>query len=77
MKVVCIDDDFPFLMEKGPLTKGKIYEVMSFSGGSGLREADDIKIFIVNDRNTDDWFYSDRFLTLQEYRNEKLNQILQ
>jgi hypothetical protein len=70
MKVVCIDDSpFP-KMGKNPafLTLGKIYEIMDNGSESPYKLYDDSgKIVFISKR---------RFVELEKYRQEKIEEIL-
>lgn len=59
MKLVCINN----INEN--LTIGKIYNILAFDNV-------DFYYKIINDNNIISWYYYNRFLTLKEYRKEKL-----
>lgn len=68
MKVVCIDDTYSHPNRKSStLTKGKIYSVLYEHFASYQ---------IINDKNQNDSYIKERFITIQEYRSKKLEKLL-
>jgi hypothetical protein len=62
MKVICINDLDIF----SQLTHGKIYEAENFT----------LYLFkVVNDNGVESNFYKNRFLTIDEWREKKLNEL--
>lgn len=65
MKVICVDDSINTI-DDNMLTLCKIYEVMSFDG---------LQYLIKHDGGGYRWFNPNRFITLEEYRQNKLNKL--
>lgn len=62
MKIVCIDGN-----PENRLTKGKIYDVALFDGHMTL---------VRNDSGNMGYFFASRFISLEEYRNLKIDKLL-
>jgi hypothetical protein len=62
-RVVCVD------VGGVNLTNGKIYGVINEGNRENI-------IFIFNDYGIKRWYSRDRFMTIEEYRNSKINNIL-
>ena len=75
--IICVDN-------KGykNLTIGKQYECIpfgyniSFGGLDGLNGAKELYYQIVNDGNEQHNYYKERFITLEQHREQQLNKIL-
>ena len=70
MKVVYIDDTNDDL-----LTKGKVYEVIKNNFKLDIVNQPDL-YFIKHDNYGNRWFNQNLFLTIEEYRDKKLNELL-
>ena len=80
MKLICIDDETDILnFGDGvkELTWGKEYEIKSFYE-SRLMSRGDVRQYIslINDKGKSNDYLSDRFVTLETFREIKLNKIL-
>ena len=64
-----------YLYESNTLTPGKVYDAELINMKS-LDETIDGMYRIVNDNNRRVFYYVDRFITLEEHREEQLNKIL-
>lgn len=63
MKIKCIDKGiFSYL------TIGKTYEVT---------RKDENLYWIINDKDAEDWYFKNWFISLSEYRNDKINKLLE
>ena len=70
LKVVYIDDNNDLL------TKGKVYEVIKSNDFKlGIVNQPDL-YFIKHDNHANKWFNQNLFLTIEEYRDKKLNELL-
>jgi hypothetical protein len=74
MRLICIDDETDILnFGDGvkELTYGKEYQILSFYESTNGRQY----ISLVNDRGLNDDYLSDRFVSLERFREIKLNKI--
>jgi hypothetical protein len=80
MKVICIDNKMKYHNnEYYYLTIGKTYEgfPIDIDIDPYIRNGKETKFyFICDNSNTSNLYPIDRFITLQEYRNNKINEIL-
>jgi hypothetical protein len=76
MKVICIDNDSDYFAERMKkwghyfeerLTLGKFYDVLL---------ENKIEYLITDDLGTIRYFYKDKFITIEEFRNNKIEEIL-
>jgi hypothetical protein len=65
--VICI------INSRASLTIGKEYVIIGVIDEYG---EDNIDLIINNDKNTEEWYRSERFMTKDEFRNITLKQIL-
>lgn len=70
MKVVCIDVSYERSGTGLDLTLHKVYDTTSMS--HPLSDA----IYVINDIGENAEYYEGRFITLEEWREKKLNEIL-
>ena len=73
MKVVCIKK-YRSTSLVYELTYGKVYDTLT---GCGLSGIDDHNYWIINDRGNKECYLRSKFLTLEEFRNRKIQNILQ
>lgn len=73
MKVVCIKK-YRSTSLVYELTYGKVYDTLP---GCGLSGIDDQNYWIINDRGNKEYYMKSKFLTLEEFRNRKIQNILQ
>jgi len=72
MKVVCIKK-YRSTSLMYELTYGKVYDVLT---GCGLSGIDNYNYFIINDRDHREYYSKNTFLTLEKWRDRKLNNLL-
>jgi len=72
MKVVCIKK-YRSTSLMYELTYGKVYDVLT---GCGLSGIDNYNYFIINDRGHREYYSKNTFLTLEKWRDRKLNNLL-
>ena len=72
MKIVCIKK-YRSQGLQYELTYGKVYDVLP---GCGLSGIDYNNYFIINDRGHREYYSKDTFLTLEKWRDRKLNELL-
>jgi len=72
MKIVCIKK-YRSQGLQYELTYGKMYDVLP---GCGLKGIDDYNYFIINDRGHREYYSKNKFLTLEKWRDRKLNNLL-
>lgn len=73
MKVVCIKK-YRSTSLVYELTYGKVYDTLP---GCGLSGIDDYNYWIINDKGNKEYYMKSKFLTLEEFRNRKIQNILQ
>lgn len=67
MKIICIDNCSLEIGTTSPITPGKIYEsIETFSNK---------EYFITNDTGFKSWEQKENFITLEEFREQKLNEL--
>lgn len=71
IKVICIVDDM-----KPVLTKGKIYDVVLDEHFYNIKGHWCIEYIITNDIGQTLPYWSEHFITLEEYRDNKINDII-
>lgn len=68
MKIVCVNDKYNTRNNLSiGITNGKIYDVVI---------EDDLVYFIKNDKSRIEQYIKHRFITLDEYRTQRINKIL-
>jgi hypothetical protein len=68
MKLICINNSSAEIGSIAPITPGKIYE-------SELNNYINLNYLITNDHGFKSWEIKENFITLEEYREEKLKQL--
>ena len=72
MKVVCIKK-YRSTNLVYELTYGKVYDTLP---GCGLPGIDNYNYWIINDKGNKEYYMRSKFLTLEEFRNRKIQNIL-
>jgi hypothetical protein len=72
MKIVCIKK-YRSTSLMYELTYGKVYDVLT---GCGIKGIDDYNCWIINDRGHKEYYFRNIFLTLEKWRDRKLNELL-
>ena len=72
MKVVCIKK-YRSTSLMYELTYSKVYDILP---GCGVKGIDDYNYFIINDRGHREYYSRNTFLTLEKWRDRKLNKLL-
>ena len=74
-KVVCINTN-ELTKEPLYLTYGKVYETVPGTATIfDFLPIDDFNYWIINDRGCKEYYSKDKFLTLEEWRKRKLNEL--
>jgi len=74
MKIVCINNKDTSKYSSGNLTVGKTYESLSIGDINTLPDVI-IHCLIYDDNGGLNWFAENRFISLKDYRKEKLDKI--
>lgn len=72
MNIVCVDNN----QDKNPITPGKMYFDITSNWTEGLDgPMNKIAYLILNDDGYESWEPKENFLTLEKYRDNKLNEL--
>lgn len=74
MKVVCIKN-FKSQGLQYELTYGKVYDALSIFGG--VFAYDGITIMVINDRGHKEHYKKSHFVTIEQWRKEQIDKILE
>ncbi len=73
--VICIDDSV--IVSNEPLTRGKKYEVINSGRAQSGFETYNDYIIVYNDDGNSYSYLAERFISLEDWREKKLNNILE